>query len=129
MNHDIRKNVIIGCCPVCHGIIRKCYNDKFHTVGYCEGCGLEYGNPTMWKRYGTPKKVVSNADVKALLDDAYNQLVVKEPYLRVQTVVNCLDVAMKQTTGYGCPDIPLWKFRSWGYDVVAGNLVRRTNES
>ena len=124
MNHDIQGNIILGCCPVCHGLIRRSYGDKYHTVGYCEGCGLEYGNPSIWRRYGTPKKVVNNRYIKMLLDDAYNQLVVTEPYLDVQTMVNCLDIVAKRTTGYGCPDIPLWKLKSWGYVVVAGNLVR-----
>jgi len=125
MNHDIRKNVITGMCPVCHSVIRKTYSDKYHNVCYCTGCGLEYGNPGMWRRYGTPKKVLNNQHIKALLDDAYNQLVDKEPYLDVQIIVNCLDIVAKQQTGYGCPDIPLWKLHSWGYEVVSGNLVRK----
>ena len=125
MNHDIRKNVIIGCCPVCHGVIRVSYHDKVHKVGYCEGCGLEYGNPTMWKRYGAPRKTIKMWEVRMLLDDAYNQLSITEPYLEMQRVMNMLDLASKRTTGYGCPDITRRMLKSWGYDVVNGILVKQ----
>jgi hypothetical protein len=115
---------IIGYCPVCHSIVRLSFRDKFQTVGYCTGCGLEYGN-TLSERWGTRRKVITEVELRRLVNEAYGELSKIEKRLKIQTFVQTLNLASTRMTGYGIPDIPVRTLNRWGYDVVAGYIVKR----
>lgn len=115
---------IIGYCPVCHSTVRLAYRDKFQKVGYCTGCGLEYGN-TLTERWGTRKKVITDVELRRLVNEAYGVLSKQEQRLRVQVFIQTLNLASVRMTGYEIPDIPVRTLNRWGYDVVAGYIVKR----
>ena len=124
MYGDNPNTRILGTCPVCQHVIRMAYGDKVHKVAYCTGCGLEYGNLVGRVRYGLPKKVITDLEVQRMLNEAYAALIKHEPRLQVQILVQCMNVVSVRMTGYGCPDIPLWKFKKWGYSITAGYITR-----
>jgi hypothetical protein len=104
-------------------VIRLAYRDKYHTVGYCTGCGLEYGNPGQ-QRYGIPQKVITMVEVRRLLNEAYGTLVIHEPRLKMNVLMKCLDMAAIRMTGYGIPSIPTYRLKQWRYEIVAGYITR-----
>jgi hypothetical protein len=127
MYGDNPNNRILGTCPICQHVIRLAFGDKVHKVGYCSGCGLEYGNPGQ-ARYGIPKKVITDVEVQRMINEAYGQLIQHHPRLKVQIIINAIDKVSIRMTGYGCPSVPVWKLRKWGYDVVAGYIIRMERE-
>jgi hypothetical protein len=121
---DISNNVILGCCPVCHCVIKRAYKDKVHNVGYCTGCGLEWGNPEQ-RRYGLPQKVITRVEMRRMLNEAYGQLSPHEPHLEVRTLMRCMQLVAVRMTGYSIPDLTVRQLREWGYDVTAGYITKR----
>jgi len=125
MYGDNPNNRILGTCPVCQHVIREAYGDKVHKVAYCTGCGLEYGALPNRVRYRIPHKVITDLEVQRMINEAYGALIQCHPKLEVVVLVKCVDIVSRRMTGYGCPDIPVWKFKNWGYDIVAGYIIRR----
>jgi hypothetical protein len=115
---------IMGYCPFCHSVVRQAYRDKLQKVGYCTGCGLEYGN-TLDQCWGVHKKVITNVELRRLVNEAYGQLSKESDRLDAQVFIQCLNLASLRMTGYGIPDIPVRTLNTWGYDVVAGYITRR----
>jgi len=124
MYGDNPNNRILGSCPICQHVIRQAYGDKVHKVGYCTGCGLEYGNLVNRVRYGTPKKVITDVEIQRMINEAYGVLIQHHPRLSATILLKCIDVVSIRMTGYGCPDIPVWKFKRWGYEITAGYITR-----
>lgn len=115
---------IIGYCPLCQRTVLLEYRDKYQKVGFCSGCGLEYGN-TLEHRWGVRKKVITMVELRRLVNEAYGTLSKEEKRLKVQTFIQTLDLASVRMTGYGIPDVPVRLLNRWGYDVVAGYIVKR----
>lgn len=115
---------IIGYCPICQRTVLLAYRDKYQKVGYCTGCGLEYGN-TLEERWGIPKKVITEVELRRLVNEAYGVLSKQEKTIKIQTFVQTLNLASTRMTGYGIPDVPVRTLNRWGYDVVAGYITRR----